>query len=150
MQRTFTLAEQSAFGSQYSWRLKDSEIRFHGAGDFDVERGAFVKRELDLHTFLQIEGIIAEHIGPNGRLLECFVIHEMVVITVCVQIRDIVEIQAHILNRLARVERPFNVRAALQVAGFYTNVGVTAAGLVVAVIQHFVKIAIQFEGDPFS
>jgi hypothetical protein len=35
MQRTFTLTEQSAFGSQYSWRLKDSEIRFRGAGDFE-------------------------------------------------------------------------------------------------------------------
>jgi hypothetical protein len=35
MQRTFTLAEQFAFGSQYSWRLKDSEIRFRGAGDFE-------------------------------------------------------------------------------------------------------------------
>ena len=34
MQRTFTLTEQSAFGSQYSWRLKDSEIRFRGTGDF--------------------------------------------------------------------------------------------------------------------
>src|SRR5262245_42029647 len=35
MQRTFPLTEQSAFGSQYSWRLKDSEIRFRGAGDFE-------------------------------------------------------------------------------------------------------------------
>ena len=35
MQRTFTLAEQSAFGSQYSWRLVDSEIRFRGAGEFE-------------------------------------------------------------------------------------------------------------------
>ena len=35
MQRTFTLTEQSAFGSQYSWRLKDSEIRFRGSGDFE-------------------------------------------------------------------------------------------------------------------
>jgi hypothetical protein len=35
MQRTFTLTEQSAFGSQYSWRLKDSEIRFRGTGDFE-------------------------------------------------------------------------------------------------------------------
>ena len=35
MPRTFTLAEQSALGSQYSWRLKDSEIRFRGAGDFE-------------------------------------------------------------------------------------------------------------------
>jgi hypothetical protein len=35
MQRTFTLTEQSAFGSQYSWRLKDSEIRFRGAGEFE-------------------------------------------------------------------------------------------------------------------
>jgi hypothetical protein len=35
MQPTFTLSEQSAFGSQYSWRLKDSEIRFRGSGDFE-------------------------------------------------------------------------------------------------------------------
>ncbi len=35
VQRTFTLAEQSAFGWQYSWRLKDSEIRFSGSGDFE-------------------------------------------------------------------------------------------------------------------
>lgn len=35
MERTFTLAEQSAFGSRYSWRLVDSEIRFSGAGDFE-------------------------------------------------------------------------------------------------------------------
>lgn len=35
MQRTFTLTEQSAFGSGYSWRLKDSEIRFRGTGDFE-------------------------------------------------------------------------------------------------------------------
>jgi hypothetical protein len=35
MQRTFTLTEQSAFGSRYSWRLKDSEIRFRGTGDFE-------------------------------------------------------------------------------------------------------------------
>ena len=32
MQPMFTLTEQSAFGSQYSWRLKDSEIRFRGSG----------------------------------------------------------------------------------------------------------------------
>lgn len=35
MQPTFTLTEQSAFGSQYSWRLKDSEIRFRGSGDYE-------------------------------------------------------------------------------------------------------------------
>lgn len=35
MQPTFTFTEQSAFGSQYSWRLKDSEIRFRGTGDFE-------------------------------------------------------------------------------------------------------------------
>ncbi|MFO0825818.1 MAG: hypothetical protein U0792_22310 [Gemmataceae bacterium] len=35
MQRTFTLTEQHAFGSQYSWRLKESEIRFRGTGDFE-------------------------------------------------------------------------------------------------------------------
>jgi hypothetical protein len=35
MQRTFALTEQSAFGSQYSWRLKESEIRFRGTGDFE-------------------------------------------------------------------------------------------------------------------
>src|SRR5262245_57015145 len=35
MQPTFTLTEQCAFGSQYSWRLKDSEIRFRGSGDYE-------------------------------------------------------------------------------------------------------------------
>jgi hypothetical protein len=33
MQPSFTLSEQGAFGSSYSWRLKDSEIRFRGSGD---------------------------------------------------------------------------------------------------------------------
>jgi hypothetical protein len=35
MQPTFRLTEQFAFGSQYSWRLKDSEIRFRGSGDYE-------------------------------------------------------------------------------------------------------------------
>jgi hypothetical protein len=35
MQRTFRLTEQFAFGSQYSLRLKDAEIRFRGARDFE-------------------------------------------------------------------------------------------------------------------
>lgn len=35
MQPSFTLSEQFAFGSQYSWRLKESEIRFRGSGDFE-------------------------------------------------------------------------------------------------------------------
>lgn len=35
MSPSFMLAEQSAFGSSYSWRLKESEIRFRGAGDFE-------------------------------------------------------------------------------------------------------------------
>jgi hypothetical protein len=35
MQLTFTLTEQHAFGSQYSWWLKESEIRFRGTGDFE-------------------------------------------------------------------------------------------------------------------
>lgn len=32
---TFALAEVFAFGSQYTWRLKESEIRFRGSGDFE-------------------------------------------------------------------------------------------------------------------
>lgn len=35
MQPSFTLTEQFAFGSQYSWRLKESEIRFRGSGDYE-------------------------------------------------------------------------------------------------------------------
>lgn len=35
MPPTFELAEQFAFGSKYSWRLKDSEIRFRGTGDYE-------------------------------------------------------------------------------------------------------------------
>jgi hypothetical protein len=35
MRPSFTLTEQSAFGSGYSWRLKESEIRFRGTGDFE-------------------------------------------------------------------------------------------------------------------
>jgi hypothetical protein len=35
MPPSFTLTEQFAFGSSYSWRLKESEIRFRGAGDFE-------------------------------------------------------------------------------------------------------------------
>jgi hypothetical protein len=35
MQPSFTLTEQSAFGSGYSWRLKESEIRFRGSGDYE-------------------------------------------------------------------------------------------------------------------
>lgn len=34
MPASFTLTEQFAFGSQYSWRLKDSEIRFRGSGGY--------------------------------------------------------------------------------------------------------------------
>jgi hypothetical protein len=34
MQASFTLTEQFAFGSQYSWRLKESEIRFRGSGEY--------------------------------------------------------------------------------------------------------------------
>ncbi|MCA9115716.1 MAG: hypothetical protein KDA79_11575 [Planctomycetaceae bacterium] len=34
LQTTFTLTEQFAFGSHYSWRLKESEIRFRGSGEF--------------------------------------------------------------------------------------------------------------------
>lgn len=32
---SFTLSEQHAFGSQLSWRLKDSEIRFRGSGEYE-------------------------------------------------------------------------------------------------------------------
>lgn len=35
MQPSFTLTEQFAFGSRYSWRLKESEIRFRGSGDYE-------------------------------------------------------------------------------------------------------------------
>jgi hypothetical protein len=35
MQLTFTLTEHSASGSRYSWRLKESEIRFRGSGDYE-------------------------------------------------------------------------------------------------------------------
>ena len=35
MPSSFTLTEQFAFGSQYSWRLKDSEIRFRGSGEYE-------------------------------------------------------------------------------------------------------------------
>lgn len=35
MQPSFTLSEQFAFGSEYSWRLKESEIRFRGSGDYE-------------------------------------------------------------------------------------------------------------------
>ncbi len=34
MLASFTLTEQFAFGSQYSWRLKESEIRFRGSGEY--------------------------------------------------------------------------------------------------------------------
>ena len=33
--QSFALSEQFAFGSQYSWRLKESEIRFRGTGDYE-------------------------------------------------------------------------------------------------------------------
>lgn len=32
---SFTLTEQFALGSMYSWRLKESEIRFHGTGRYE-------------------------------------------------------------------------------------------------------------------
>jgi hypothetical protein len=35
MQPSFTLTEEFAFGSMYSWRLKESEIRFRGTGDYE-------------------------------------------------------------------------------------------------------------------
>ena len=35
MQPSFTLTEEFSFGSQYSWRLKASEIRFRGSGDYE-------------------------------------------------------------------------------------------------------------------
>jgi hypothetical protein len=35
MQPTFTLSERSAFGSEYTWRLTVSEIRFRGSGDYE-------------------------------------------------------------------------------------------------------------------
>ncbi len=35
MTPSFTLSEQFAFGSQYSWRLKESEIRFRGSGEYE-------------------------------------------------------------------------------------------------------------------
>lgn len=35
MQPSFTLTEHFAFGSHYSWRLKESEIRFRGTGDYE-------------------------------------------------------------------------------------------------------------------
>lgn len=35
MQPSFTLSEQFAFGSEYTWRLKETEIRFRGSGDYD-------------------------------------------------------------------------------------------------------------------
>jgi hypothetical protein len=35
MHPSFTLTEQFAFGSRYSWRLKESEIRFRGSGDYE-------------------------------------------------------------------------------------------------------------------
>lgn len=34
MEPSFTLSEQFAFGSQYSWRLKEGEIRFRGSGEY--------------------------------------------------------------------------------------------------------------------
>ena len=35
MQPSFTLTEEFAFGSRYSWRLKEGEIRFRGTGDYE-------------------------------------------------------------------------------------------------------------------
>ena len=35
MPPSFTITEQFAFGSQYSWRLKGSEVRFRGSGDYE-------------------------------------------------------------------------------------------------------------------
>ena len=35
MQASFALTEEFAFGSTYSWRLKESEIRFRGAGRYE-------------------------------------------------------------------------------------------------------------------
>lgn len=35
MQAVFALSEHFAFGSRYSWRLKESEIRFRGSGEYE-------------------------------------------------------------------------------------------------------------------
>jgi hypothetical protein len=32
---SFTLTERFVFGSMYSWRLKEAEVRFRGSGDFE-------------------------------------------------------------------------------------------------------------------
>jgi hypothetical protein len=71
-------------------------------------------------------------------------------ITVGIQVGDIMEVKSHILDRLARTEGSLNICACLKISGFYTDVRVAAAGLVVAVIQHFVQVAIQFKGDTFA
>lgn len=53
MPPSFTLTEQFAFGSQYSWRLKDSEIRFRGSGDYDgLVLGRIPASDVQVASFL--------------------------------------------------------------------------------------------------
>src|SRR5687768_13731462 len=60
------------------------------------------------------------------------------------------EIQSDILHGLAGAKGAFNICASLKIAGLHANIGVAAAGLVMAIIQHFIEIAIQFKGDTFA
>lgn len=53
MQPSFTLTEQFAFGSAYSWRLKEGEIRFRGSGHY--------------------EGLVLQRIPASDRQIASFV-----------------------------------------------------------------------------
>ncbi len=126
------------------------DLEVHGGGDFHVEGRAVVEGEFDLHAFLEVGRLVAEHLRLDGRLFEGLVVHEVIELTVGVEVGYVVEIQPHVLNGLPRVEGALDVRAGLQIARLDADVGVAAPGFVVAVIQHFVEVAVQFEGHPFA
>src|SRR5215213_3014537 len=76
------------------------DFEVNGAWDFDVERRLVVISQLDLHAFLEIVGIITEHIAADGGLLEGLAIHKVVKLSISIEIGNIMKVEPYILNRL--------------------------------------------------
>ena len=76
-------------------------FEIHGAGNFNIDRRTVIEGQLDFHAFLQIRCFLAQHIALDGGLFKGFVIHEVIEITVSIQVGDVVKVETHVLNGLA-------------------------------------------------
>lgn len=125
-------------------------LQINRGGQLNIERPVLVKCQFGFQPFLEEFSGLAQDIQADSRLFEGVHIHEVIELPIRIQVLNIMEIQADILDAVTGLESLFQTRTGAQVERFDADRCVAPAWLVVMVIEHFVQAAIQLKGYAFA